>query len=143
MCNKFICYWQCYETITTFSFQNTFITTKKETPYPFISHYPLLPTSNPGRRLPSLSILEYFIQTESYSIWSFVRCFGPNFSLSKVSKDIYIYILYQCFIPFYGLDSTLLCRYITLCLSIYKLINIWIAYTFWTILNSTDMNIHV
>lgn len=116
---------------------------RKETPYPSISHYPLLPTHKPWQTTTSLSILEYFIQTESYSIWSFVcGALGLTFHLAKFLR-IYVLYIISVLHSFLWLDSTLLRRYTTLCLSIYKLINIWIAYTFLTILNSTDMNIHV
>lgn len=34
---------------------------QKETPYPFMSHYPFLPTHKPWKTTTSLSVLEYFI----------------------------------------------------------------------------------
>ena len=72
-----------------------------------------------------------------------VWCFVSNFSLSIMFPRIYMLYTISVLHFFLWLDCIQLCRYTTLCLSIYKLINIYVAYIFLTILNSTDMNIHV
>ena len=103
MCNKFICYWQCYETITTFSFQNTFITTKGNS----ISIHKSLPTSPYPQTLADdyQFVYSWIFHTNRIilNMVFCVRCFGPNFSLSKVSKDIcVIYYISASFLSMAG-----------------------------------------